>query len=52
MDLSNERDIDESMHGPVYQVCGVCRKRYDDEIQKELDYYDNGYDDFIKDGRG
>jgi hypothetical protein len=50
-DLADKRDIDEGMCGPVYRVCGACRKRYDDEIQKELDYYDNGYDDCVEDDR-
>ena len=50
-DLADKRDIDEGMSGPVYRVCGVCRKRRDDEIQRELDYYDNGYDNFIEDDR-
>lgn len=48
-DIADKRDIDEGMYGPVYRVCGACRKRRDDEIQKELDYYDSGRDDFDDD---
>lgn len=40
-DLSDTRDIDEGMGGPVYRVCGPCRKKYDDELLEELDYYDS-----------
>lgn len=30
-DLADTRDYDEGMAGPVYRVCGACRKRRDDE---------------------
>lgn len=43
-DLAYTRDIDEGMAGPVYHVCGLCRKKYDDELRAELDYYDDDYD--------
>lgn len=39
--LGDTRDIDEGMAGPVYRVCGPCRKKYDDELRAELDYYDD-----------
>lgn len=39
-DLRPTRDIDEGMAGPVYDVCPACRKKYDDELRAELDYYD------------
>jgi hypothetical protein len=44
-DLRDTRDIDEGMAGPVYRVCGRCRKKYDDELKAELDYYDDSWDD-------
>lgn len=45
-DLSDARDYDEGMRGPVYRVCGACRKRRDDEARAELEAYDDYYDDF------
>ncbi|WP_050400453.1 hypothetical protein [Bradyrhizobium embrapense] len=52
-DLSNTRDIDEGSAGPVYRVCGGCKKKQDDAIREELDRYDrehgpldDGYDDY------
>jgi len=39
-DLSDTRDYDEGMYGPVYQVCGGCRKRRDDALREELDRYE------------
>lgn len=44
-DLRDARDYDEGMCGRVYRVCGPCVKRQNDEAERELRYYDNGYDD-------
>lgn len=44
-DLRHRRDIDEGMAGPVYEVCGPCAKKYDDELRAELDQYDDWHDD-------
>ncbi|TAI67625.1 hypothetical protein [Bradyrhizobium sp. Leo170] len=44
--LADTRDYEEGMHGPVYRVCGVCRKRRDEEDRAELDQYDNDYEPF------
>lgn len=47
-DLRPTRDYEEGMHGRVYDVCGACRRRVDDEARAELDAYDDeggwGYD--------
>ena len=40
-DLRAQRDYEEGMCGPVYQVCAPCRKRYDDAARAELDAYDD-----------
>lgn len=37
--LSNTRDYDEGMSGPVYRVCAPCRTRRDQRIAEELDRY-------------
>jgi hypothetical protein len=42
-DLLDRRDHDEGLYGRVYRVCGVCRKRIDDEARQELEKH--GYDD-------
>lgn len=42
-DLRPARDYEEGLCGRVYQVCGPCIKRVNDEAQAELDAYD--YDD-------
>lgn len=47
-DLSDTRDYEEGMAGPVYRVCGACRKRRDDRDRAYLDQfddYDGDYDD-------
>lgn len=45
--LSPQRDYEEGMCGPVYQVCDACIKRVNDEARAELDaYYDDHWDDF------
>lgn len=37
------RDIDEGSNGPVYNVCSACIKRQNDQIDEELDsYQDDG----------
>lgn len=48
-DLSERRDSDEGLYGPVYLVCGACRRK-DDEVMREEsawgdDFYDDPYDD-------
>jgi len=35
-DLADRRDYEEGLYGPVYQVCGDCRKRRDKEDELEL----------------
>lgn len=43
-DLSDTRDYDEGMSGPVYRVCGACRARRDQRLRDELaemDWYDD-----------
>ena len=40
-DLSYTRDYEEGMSGPVYRVCGACRKRREDEDRAELARYDD-----------
>lgn len=45
-DLRDTRDYDEGMAGPIYRVCGPCRKRVDDDAREELDadgYFDNDW---------
>lgn len=44
-DLRHTRDYEEGMSGPVYRVCGACLKRQQDEIQEELDRYDDMHGD-------
>ena len=47
VDLRAARDYDEGMCGPVYQVCGPCIKRRNDEATAELEasgYFDHDYD--------
>lgn len=48
-DLANTRDIDEGMAGPVYRVCGSCRKKYDDELRAELEEYEDRHGHFDPD---
>jgi hypothetical protein len=47
IDLADTRDYEEGMAGPVYRVCGSCRKRRNDEDRAELDRHDDwgDYDD-------
>lgn len=42
-DLRHTRDYDEGLDGPVYEVCGACRKRRDERINAEIDEYDLDY---------
>lgn len=44
-DLRDHRDYEEGLYGPVYRVCGPCRKRVDDEVQRDLEAY-GYYDDW------
>jgi hypothetical protein len=44
-DIRPTRDYEEGMHGPVYYVCGLCRKQRDNLIREELTEYDD-YDDY------
>lgn len=40
-DLRDTRDYEEGMKGPVYRVCGKCRRRRDEEDKAYLDdFYD------------
>ena len=41
--LSFVRDSDEGSYGPVYHVCGSCRKKQDDRINEELSRYPDLY---------
>ncbi len=41
--LSSIRDYDEGMSGPVYFVCGSCRKRNDEALAAEPDFGDDDY---------
>ncbi|PDT77254.1 hypothetical protein [Bradyrhizobium sp. C9] len=43
-DLAPTRDYEEGMSGPVYEVCGACRKRREERDRAELDRYGD-YDD-------
>lgn len=47
-DLRPRRDIDEGMAGRVYDVCGECVRKENEQFRAELDerdYYDCDYDD-------
>lgn len=45
--LISYRDMDEGMHGPVYEHCGDCHSKMNERIAEEDGFYDNddGYDD-------
>ena len=43
-DLRSARDYEEGMHGPVYEICGKCQKKRDDEISDELKRHDAEFD--------
>lgn len=43
-DLSDARDYDEGMAGPVYRVCGSCRKAQREEAEAELREYESELD--------
>lgn len=43
-DLRAKRDWEEGMCGPVYQVCGACVKRRNDEDREDLKDMDDEYD--------
>ena len=36
--LSNKRDLDEGMAGPIYKVCNSCTIKENDIASQELDY--------------
>lgn len=42
-DLRTMRDFEEGMAGPVYQVCGACRKRQNDELAEEVNAHDDSW---------
>lgn len=45
-DFRRTRDYEEGMYGPVYEVCGACRKRRDDATNAYLDSFgDGGWDE-------
>ena len=44
--LISYRDIDEGMHGPVYEHCGDCHSKMNARIAEEDAYYDNDGDDY------
>jgi hypothetical protein len=47
-DLRTMRDFEEGSCGRLYDVCGACRKRQNDELEEELranGHYDNDYDE-------
>jgi len=47
-DIRPTRDHEEGMCGPVYYVCGACRRRRDERLAEEDRYYDD-FDDFDDD---
>lgn len=38
--IKETRDPDEGMHGPVYDVCKVCRNDMHKRLMEELEYYE------------
>ena len=44
--LISYRDMDEGMHGPVYEHCGDCHSKMNARIAEEDAYYDNDGDDY------
>lgn len=44
-DLRPRRDYEEGLGGPVYDVCGACVKRENDELEKEAGTYWDDYGD-------
>lgn len=45
--LFKHRDIDEGMHGPVYDICQPCRERYVAQLREELEANQDDDDDHI-----
>lgn len=37
--LRSARDPDEGMYGPVYYICGACRSRLYEELEREAERY-------------
>jgi len=48
MDCQLTRDFDEGDTGPLYEVCGGCRQKQNDDARAELDYL-NRHDDHDQD---
>lgn len=46
--LISYRDMDEGMHGPVYEHCSVCHEKWNKRIAEEEAFYDqdDDYDDY------
>ena len=44
--LISYRDMDEGMHGPVYEHCSDCHSKMNARIAEEDAYYDNDGDDY------
>lgn len=42
-DLRTARDYEEGTHGPVYEICGACHKKQQDEINEELRQHDHDF---------
>jgi hypothetical protein len=53
-DLANRRDSDEGTAGPLYRVCGACRKKDNEHHAAELAEMDRetGRDDYLFDDDG
>jgi hypothetical protein len=45
-DLRDRRDIDEGSYGPVYRICKCCDDKYQAELQRELEAWDDRYGDW------
>jgi hypothetical protein len=41
--LRDHRDFEEGMSGPVYRVCGPCRKKESESLREEADERYNDY---------
>ena len=47
--LISYRDMDEGMHGPVYEHCGECHSKMNARIAEEDAMYDTYEDDYVED---
>jgi hypothetical protein len=45
-DLADTRDYEEGTAGPVYRVCGQCRKRRDDEDRAYNERWEREHPDY------